>query len=114
MKDYRERSTHISCTTSGTRVTLYECPSQCRARVPLIYVTNINSHSTLNIEVYKAATTSRFFLVSARPVAISDFVQFSGNYIVLEPGDRVEVTITGTTPRADATATIEEIFRPTG
>lgn len=114
MKDFKEKSSFASCTVSGTRVTLYECPNQCRARVNLIYVTNINSTATLNIEVYKAATTSRTFLVSARPFPVGDFVEFSGEYLVLDPGDRIEVAVTGSSPRADATATVEEIFRPTG
>lgn len=113
-KDYKEKTNIIACTVSGTRYTLYECPSQCRTRVPLVFITNANGSVTVNFEIYKAVGATRFFIIGSKNMATGEFIQLSDSYIVLEPGDRLEVTATGTTPRVDAVCTVEEIFRPTG
>lgn len=113
-RDYKEKSTVIACTVSGTRYTLYECPPQCRARVPLILITNANGSVTTNFEIYKASSATRFFILGSKNMATGEFFQLNHAYFVLEPGDRLEVTATGTTPRVDALCTVEEIFRPVG
>ena len=38
----------------------------------------------------------------------------TADLLVLEPGDKLEVTATGSTPRVDAFCTVEEIFIPVG
>jgi hypothetical protein len=113
-KDFREKSNIIACTVSGTRYTLYECPAQCRARVPLVFITNVNGSVNVNFEIYKAVGATRFFIIGSKNMATGEFIQLSDAYLVLEPGDKLEVTATGTTPRVDAICTVEEIFRPTG
>lgn len=114
MKDYREKSNVIACTVTATRYTLYECPAQCRARVPLVFITNANGTVSVTFEIYKAATATHFFIIGSKNMATGEYVQLSDAYLVLEPGDKLEVTATGTTPRVDALCTVEEIFRPVG
>ena len=113
-KDYKESTKIIACTVSGTRETLYECPSQCRARVPLVFITNANGTASVNFEIYKADVTTHFFIIGGKNMSTGDFIQLSDAYIVLEPGDKLEVTATGSTPRVDALCTVEEVFRPLG
>lgn len=113
-RDYKEKSNIIACTVSGTKYTLYTCPPQCRARVPLVFLTNANGTVTVNFEVYKAATATSFFIIGSKNMATGEYIQLSNAYLVLEPGDKLEVTATGTTPRVDAICTVEEIFRPVG
>ncbi len=113
-KGIREKSNIIACTVSGTTYTLYECPAQCRARVPLVFITNANGSVTVDFEVYKAANTTSYFVIGSKNMATGEFIQLADGYLVLEPGDKLEVTATGTTPRVDAICTVEEIFRPTG
>jgi len=113
-KDYKEKSNIIACTVSGTKYTLYTCPVQCRARVPFISLTDFGGAVTVNLELYRAASTSSFYLLGSKSMATGDRIEISNSYLVLEPGDKLEITATGTTPRVDAICTVEEIFRPVG
>jgi hypothetical protein len=111
---YREKSAFVDCTVSGTRYTLYECPTQCRAIVPLVIVTNANGNVTVVLEIYKAAENFYYYVLGNKSLSTGDYVQLSDVYFVLEPGDRITVTATGTTPRVDALCTVKEMFRPLG
>lgn len=114
MKNYKEKSVIAAFTSSGTRETLYECPANCRARVPLVYIVNVNGTVSVTFEWYRAADTTHYFILSGKNLSTGEFIQLSDGYIVLEPGDKLEVTPTGTTPQVDAVCTVEEIFIPVG
>jgi len=114
VKSYREKSVISEYTSSGTRETLYECPANCRARVPLIYIVNAGGTVSVTFEWYRAADTAHYYIVSGKNLSTGDTIQLSDGYIVLEPGDKLEVTATGSTPRVDAFCTVEEIFIPVG
>lgn len=114
MKSYKEKSEIISCTADGVRETLYTCPPNCRARVPLVYIVNANGTVTVTFEWYRAADTTHYYILSGKNLSTGEFVQLSDGYIVLEPGDKLEVTPSGTTPIVDALCTVEEIFIPVG
>jgi hypothetical protein len=100
----------ISATVDGTRVTLYTCPPNCRAKVPLVFIVNANGTVTVTLEIYKAASETRFFILSGKNLSTSEYIQFSEGYIMLEPGDKIEVTPDGTDPVVDALCTVEEQF----
>lgn len=116
MKNYKEKSVIAAFTSSGTRETLYECPSNCRARVPLVFIVNAKGSGNVNVtfEWYRAADTTHYYVLSERNLRTGEFIQLSDSYIVLEPGDKLEVTPTGNTPQVDALCTVEEIFIPVG
>lgn len=114
MKNYREKSEVIECTVESQRETLYTCPANCRARVLLVYLVNANGTVTITLEWYRAADDSHYFIVGGKNLSESESLQLSDGYIVLEPGDKLEVTPDGTTPRVDAICTVEEIFIPVG
>ena len=114
MKSYREKSEIIACTVSGQRETLYECPPNCRSRVFLVFITNANGTVTVNFEWYRASDTTHYFIIGGKNLGAGEFIQLSDSYIVLEPGDKLEVTGTGSTVQVDALCTVEEIFIPVG
>lgn len=114
MKNFREKSVIIACTTDAQRETLYECPANCRARVPLVFITNVNGTVSIAFEWYRAEDTTHYYIISGKNLSTGEFIQLSDSYLVLEPGDKLEVTPTGSTPQVDALCTVEEIFIPVG
>lgn len=114
MKNYREKSEIIACTVDDQRETLYECPANCRARVPLVYIVNAGGTVSVTFEWYRAADTTHYYIISGKNLSAGDTIQLSDGYIVLEPGDKLEVTPDGSTPSVDAFCTVEEIFIPVG
>lgn len=111
----REKSPLIACTVSGTVYTLYTCPANCRARVPFLYITNANGTATANIKIYKAAQAISYFILGGKNLAQGEFVEIQNDAgFILEPGDRIDVTATGTTVNVDAICTVVEQFIPVG
>lgn len=114
MKNFREKSEIIECTVDAQRETLYTCPANCRARVPLVYIVNANGTASVTFEWYRAADDIHYYIINGKNLGEGESLQLSDGYIVLEPGDKLEVTPSGTTPRVDALCTVEEIFIPVG
>jgi hypothetical protein len=111
----RERSTLKSFTTKDLREALYTCPNNCRTKVPLLFVTNANGTTTVTIEWYRASDGVHHFILSGKNLSLGEFIQFSDSYIVLEPGDKLEITPSGhATPNISAFCTVEETFVPVG
>lgn len=107
----RVKTPIISCTVEDQRETLYTCPPNCRTKIPLVYIVNANGRTSVVFEIYKAATDTHFYILSDRNFFKSEFIQFSDAYIVLEPGDKLEITPSGNdTPLVDALCTAEETF----
>ena len=113
-KEFRAKTPIIACTVSGQRTTLYTCPPNCRASVPLVYIVNANGTVSIVFEIYKAAVNTHFFIIAGKNLSLGEAIQLSDGYIVLEPGDKLVVTPTGTTPDVDALCTVEETFIPLG
>ena len=110
----RDYTPIIACTVSGTVYTLYECPANCKARVPLVYIVNANGTVSINFKIYKAANTTSYFIIGGKNLALGESIQLSESYIVLQPGDRLELTCTGATVNVDALCTVQEVFKPVG
>lgn len=112
---YREVSPIIACTVSGTVYTLYQCPANCVARVPVVFVTNANGTASINIKVYKANVATSYFILGGKNLGTGEFVQLESQYgLVLDAGDRIEVTATGATILVDAVCTVVEQFKFVG
>lgn len=114
MKEIRARTPIIKCTVADTRTTFYTCPPNCRARIPLVYIVNANGSVSITFEIYKAATGTHFYIIAGKNFSAGEFLQLSDSYIVLEPGDKLEITCTGSTIDVDALCTAEEMFIPVG
>lgn len=114
MKEVRARTPIVKCTVADTRTTFYTCPPNCRAKIPLVYIVNANGTTSVTFEIYKAASTSYFFIIAGKNLALGETIQLSDSYIVLETGDQLVITCTGGTVNVDALCTAEEIFIPVG
>ncbi len=112
---FREKSPIVACTVSGTTYTLYTCPPNCVARVPLVFITNANGTASAEMKIYKAANTTSYFVIGGKNLAQGEFVQLSDpTGLILEAGDRIEVKATGSTVLVDALCTVIEQFKPIG
>lgn len=81
----------------------------------LFYVVNANGTTTVDVEWYRASDNDRYFILGAKNFSASEFIQLSDAYIVLEAGDKIEVTPkSNATPLVDAFCTVEETFLPVG
>lgn len=112
---FRERSPLIACTVSGTVYTLYTCPQNCVARVPLVFIANANGTVSVVMKIYKVSTASSYYVIGGKNLGTGEFIQLSDNTgLVLEAGDKIEVTATGATVVVDALCTVIEQFKPIG
>lgn len=110
MAETRDRSVIVACTVAAdSPYVLYTCPANCRAKVPLIFIVNANGTNTITFKWYRAADTTAYFIVSGKNFSAGEFLQLSDGYIVLDPEDRLEVTI-GSNGTVDALCTVEETF----
>jgi len=111
----RERSIVSRFTTEDARETLYTCPNNCRARLVLLFVTNANGTTILDIEWYRASVDTHYHILGGKNLVTGEFIQFSDSYLVLEPGDKLEITPSGANnPDISAFCTVEETFVPVG
>lgn len=99
-------------TADGTRTTIYTCPSNCRSIIRTISgEVAAGTGVKATVEIYSTTDADRYFILNDRDLP---FV-FDEHPIVLEAGDRVEVTASsGTSPEVDAMVSAEEIFIPVG
>lgn len=111
--DTRSRTYNVEVLTKGTAFTLYTCPDNCRAKMVLLFVTNVSGGTeTVDVE-WERADSSHAHILGGKNIANGDFIQVSDSYIILEPGDvfTVEVAGSGAT-HVDAFCTVEETFLP--
>lgn len=112
---FREKSPIIACTVSAQVYTLYTCPPNCVARVPLVFITNANGNVSVSFKIYKASTAASYFVIGGKNMSQGEFIQLSDNTgLILEAGDRLEVIPTGATVVVDALCTVIEQFKPIG
>lgn len=104
----RAISNVISATTAGTH-NLYTCPLNCRAKIPLVFFTNPNGNNTVSVTWYRKMNDFSYAIVGGKNMVSGEFVQLSNAYIVMEPEDRLDVTL-GSSGRIDALCTAEETF----
>ena len=114
----RFKSYGIHAEVDDQRDTVYTCPANSVAYMSLVFVSNGTANATdVLIEWYDASETSRITIVGSKNLASGDFLQLSSAFLVLEPGDRLEVTPSntggGANPDIGVITTVEEVFLPT-
>lgn len=118
VKRSRTRSAIKEATTDAVAVTLYTCPSNCKAHMNLLFITNGSANdSDIEIKWYRAADSASYFILGAKNLASGEFIQFDGGaFIVLEEGDYIQLTpdntAGGNNPKIDFFCTVEEFFIP--
>lgn len=79
--------------------------------MPLLYISNTGGSTVSTEVVFDRASGVDAFILGAKSLANGDYIQWSGAYIVLEPGDKITVKVSGdATPHLDAICTVEEFF----
>jgi hypothetical protein len=77
----------------------------------LVFITNANGTNTITLKWYRKADNVSYFIVGGKNLSLGEFIQLSEAYIVLDPQDRLEVTL-GSAGNVDALCTAEETFTP--
>jgi len=113
----RTRSYIDDATVDGTAVTLYTCPDNCRTHMSLLYIGNSGTNaSDIQVSWYRAEDAETHQIIAGKNLVVGDYVQWSGAFIVLEPGDNITFTPSatggGATPHIDCFCTVEEFFLP--
>ncbi len=111
----RPRTVNATGLVRDQEENLYVCPPNCRAHMNFLYVTNTGGNTTdIDVE-FNRADGSHAHILGSKNISSSDFIQWSGAYIVLEPGDTITFTPSGNnSPHVDVMATVEEFFVPVG
>lgn len=63
---------------------------------------------------YRKADNFTYFIIGGKNLSATEHILLWEDYIVLEPGDRLEVKAVGGSVNVDAICTAEEIFKPVG
>ena len=102
---------HNSGTTTED---VYVCPANAVAEVTFIHVVNGGS-STNTVEVvwYVAADSYTSHFLKGKSINASEYVSFNQIDLVLQPGDKIQVTPTSA-GHIDTILTVTETFVPVG
>ena len=102
---------HNSGTTTED---VYVCPANCTAEVTFIHVVNGGSSTnSVDVEWYVAADTYTSHFLKGKSINASDYVSFPNIDLVLQPGDKIQVT-PSSAGHIDTIITITETFVPVG
>jgi len=85
----------------------------------LLFITNASAQdSDIDVQWYRAADTTSYFILGSKNLATGEFIKFDGSFIVLDAGDRIDITPSntggGSNPQIDVFCTVEEFFIPVG
>ena len=100
---------------SGTSTEdVYVCPANAVAEVTFIHVVNGGaSTNTIEVEWYVAADSYTSHFLKGKSLNASDYITFTNIDLVLQPGDKIQVTPTSA-GHIDTILTITETFVPVG
>lgn len=114
-KPSRTVSYDVSCLVEDQVYTLYTCPANCRSRMSLLFVSNANGVTSVDINWYRGSGARHIHIIGGKNLAAGEFIQFSDAEIVFEPGDYMTIVATANaTPHIDALCTVTETFNPVG
>ena len=104
----------VEATVENTVYTLYTCPDHCHSLMSLLFVSNADGNTTVNIS-WNRADGQHIAILGGKNMTSGEYVKFDGAYIVFNPGDYMTVQATGNAaPHMDALCTVEEIFNQSG
>ena len=112
-KQARKRSVwgHNNGTTTED---VYVCPANCTAEVTYIIVNNSGgSTNTVSVKWYDASETYASGFVEGKSLNAGDYLEFQGIELVLEPGDKIQITPVSA-GHIDSIVTVTETFVPVG
>ena len=112
-KSYRKKSVwgHNNGTTTED---VYTCPANCSAEVTYIVVNNAGgSTNTISVKWYDFSESYASGFVEGKSLNAGDYIEFSGIDLILEPGDKIQITPTSA-GHIDSIITVTETFVPVG
>ena len=81
----------------------------------MLMVTNVAGNNTVRCRFNRAADGSKMAILGSKNMAVGEYVLFTGAEMIMEPGDTITMTPTGSgTVEVDTMATIEEFFTVPG
>jgi hypothetical protein len=100
---------------SGTSAEdVYVCPANAVAEVTFIHIVNGGaSTNTIEVEWYVAADSYTSHFLKGKSLNAGDYVSFNQIDLVLQPGDKIQVTPTSA-GHIDTILTVTETFVPVG
>ena len=113
-KPSRVQSFNVNCTVSETTYTLYTCPANCRAEVSMLMLVNVAGNLTASMEWNDASSGNHVHILGGKNMTAGEYVLFTGATLILESGDTLTITVTGSSPHADGLCTVTETFIPVG
>ena len=100
--------------TGTTTEDVYTCPANCIAEVTYIIVNNSGgSTNTVSVKWYDSSETYASGFVEGKSLNAGDFLEFNSIDLVLEPGDKIQLTPTSA-GHIDSIVTVTETFVPVG
>ena len=112
-KPARKRSVwgHNNGTTTED---VYTCPANCVAELTYLLVNNSGgSTNTVSVKWYDASASYASGFVEGKSLNAGDYVQFADIELVLEAGDKIQVTPVSA-GHIDTVLTVVETFVPVG
>jgi hypothetical protein len=111
-KSARKKSVYGHNTGTSTEV-IYTCPANCVAEVTFIHVHNSTGNTNIQIEWYVAEDSYTSHFLEGKNLGAAEYVQFPDIELVLQPGDKIQVT-PDTAAHIDTILTVTETFVPVG
>ncbi len=99
--------------TGTTTETVYTCPANCVAEVTFIHIHNSTGNTNIEVEWYVAADSYTSHFLEGKNLGAAEYVQFPDIELVLQPGDKIQVT-PDSTAHIDTILTVTETFIPVG
>lgn len=100
--------------TGTTTEDVYTCPANCIAEVTYIIVNNSGaSTNSVSVKWYDSSETYASGFVEGKSLNAGDFLEFNNIDIVLESGDKIQLTPTSA-GHIDSIVTVTETFVPVG
>jgi len=111
----RAISYSVIADTENQAETIYTCPANCRAFMSLLYLTNADGNTTVDIEWVRESGTQSLAVLGGKNMTSGEYLKLDGAVIVFEEGDYMTITPSAnTTPAIHMIVTVEEFFKPKG
>ena len=112
-KPSRKRSVWGHNTGTSTE-DVYTCPANAVAEVVYIIVNNSGgATNSVSVKWYDDSAAYASGFVEGKSLNAGDYLEFQGIELVLEPGDKIQITPTGA-GHIDSIVTVVETFVPVG
>lgn len=100
--------------TGTTTEDVYTCPANCVAELTYLLVNNSGSSTnTVSVKWYDTSSSYASGFVEGKSLNAGDFLQFADIELVLDAGDKIQVTPTSA-GHIDTVLTVTETFIPIG